>query len=433
MFREIMMRFLDSIGGPLALPRKQVVPLASVTIATAFNNLVGFVVNVVAAKKLGAEGFGVFSLAFSVATLAGAVGDFGFNLAMIRLFNKYQAEPEKQTMVLGTALSLKGMLFALLAVTCLPLSSFLAWSLGVGSVNSKLFAIALITGGFLFIWTYLQSYLQAHRSFKQLTGYILAYCGLRLASLLVAYKLFPEDPLAWLAATYTVPVFVLTLVGMAPKGREAIAVTLRQSGASLSMLREMLHYSKWVALSGISYIAMPYLARFILAVRASLEEVGIFSAGMTFTVAFTTLNTAIRAVLFPQVTALEGQEQIGRYLSRLTRIAPYYAVLAVLGIAGLGSLQWFVLGEEYRRALPVFLVTAGAFAAVVFLGLGTMLVHTMMRPQVDAWVNIVRLGLMVLLASILVPSFHALGAAVAYAVPVLAGEVWMFWYVKCRR
>jgi O-antigen/teichoic acid export membrane protein len=78
------------------------------------------------------------------------------------------------------------------------------------------------------------------------------------------------------------------------------------------------------------------------------------------------------------------------------------------------------------------LVTAGAFAAVVFLGLETMLVHTMMRPQVDAWVNVVRLGLMVLLASILVPSFHALGAAVAYVVPVLAGEVWMFWYVMHR-
>lgn len=425
-----MTRFWDSIVAPLALSRKQAVPLASVTVATAFNNLVGFVVNVIAARKLGAEGFGVFSLAFSIATLAGAVGDFGFNLTMIRLFNKYQAEPEKQALVLGTALSLKGMLFALLAVTCLPLSGFLAWSLGAGSVNSKLFAIALITGGFLFIWTYLQSYFQAYRSFKQLAGYILAYSGLRLACLLVAYKLFPEDPLAWLVATYTVPVLMLVLVGVVPKGREAIAVTLMQPGASLNIVKEMLSYSKWVALSGIAYIAMPYLAKFILAVRASVEEVGIFSAGMTFTVAFSTLNTAVRAVIFPQATALEGREQVRRYLGRLTQIAPYYAVLTVLGIVCLGSLQWAVLGEEYRAALPVFLVTAGALATVVFLGLGTMLVHTMMRPQVDAWVNVVRLGLMVLLASVLVPSFHALGAAVAYALPVLVGEVWMFWYVR---
>jgi len=78
----------------------------------------------------------------------------------------------------------------------------------------------------------------------------------------------------------------------------------------------------------------------------------------------------------------------------------------------------------------VFLVTAVAFAVVVFLGLGTMLVHTMMQPQVNAGVNVVRLGLMVLLGFILVRSFHALGAAVAYAVPLLIGEVWMFRYVR---
>ena len=53
-----------------------------------------------------------------------------------------------------------------------------------------------------------------------------------------------------------------------------------------------------------------------------------------------------------------------------------------------------------------------------------------MKPQIDAWVNVGRLGLMVMLAFMLAPSFHALGAAVAYAVPVLVGEIWMFQYVK---
>ncbi len=423
-----MMRFWDSMVAPFTLSRKQVVQLTSVTIATAFNNLVGFVVNVVAAKKLGVEGFGVFSLAFSVATLAGAIGDFGFNLAMIRLFNKYQANPEKQTMILGTALGLKGALFALLAVTSLPLSSFLAWSLGVGSVNSNLFAIALITGGFLFIWTYLQAYLQAYRSFKQLTGYILAYCGLRLACLLVAYKFFPEDPLAWLAATYTAPLFVLTLIGVAPSGREAIAILFKHPDASLGIFRELLNYSKWVAISAIAYTAMPYLVRFILAVRGSVEEVGIFSAGMTFTVAFSTLNTAIRAVLFPQVTAFREQ-QIRRYSARLSRVAPYYVAFAIVGITALGLLQWSLLGKEYREALPVFLVTSGALATVIFLGLATMLVHTLMKPHVDAYTNIFRL-MATALFCLLISPLNALGAAAVYGVVLVIGELGMLLYLR---
>ena len=52
----------------------------------------------------------------------------------------------------------------------------------------------------------------------------------------------------------------------------------------------------------------------------------------------------------------------------------------------------------------------------IFLGLGTMLVYNEMKPQIDAWVN-GKARLMVMLAFMLVPSFHALGAAVAYACP----------------
>lgn len=426
------MKLLDWVLASLSLSRRHVISITSVTGAAIANSLVGFVVNVAAAKNLGAEGFGLFSLAFSVATMAGVIGDFGFDLTTIRLFNKYQAEPEKQTMVLGTALSFKTLLFASLVLTCLPIGGLLATSLGVGSTGSELFAIAIITGGLLFFWTYLMSYLQSYRSFKQLTRYILGYAVLRVVCLAVAYVVFPENLQAWLVATYTIPAALLILVGVVPKWLKVVPIAFKQPGASLSILKEMLNYSKWVALSVIAFTAIPYVVRFILAIRASVVEVGIFSAGMTFTMAFTTLNSALRAIIFPQVTALKGQEQMKRYLARLKMIAPYYAIVAVLCIIALGFLQWFILGEEYRAALPVFVIAVGAFAIVVFLGLGTMLVHTMMKPEIDALTNVGRLCLVVILALLMIPSFKALGGAIAYVVPLLIGEILMYSYVKQR-
>jgi len=405
-------------------------PLFFVTAATVTNNLVGFIANIVAARELGVEGFGMFSLAFATATMIGAIGDFGFNLTMIRLFNKYQKDPEKQTVVLGTALSFKVLLFIFIVTTCWPLGSLLAQFLRVGSTETELFTLAVLTGGLLFFWSYLESYLESYRSFEKLTAYIFAFAAARFVCLLIAYSLSPENPLAWLVATYTIPVTIIILAGVVPKGHKLISITIKQLDISFQMLKEVLSYSKWVALSSIAYISLLNILRYILAICGSTAEVGIFSAGITFAMAFSMLNTSVRMVLFPKVTAFETSERMNSYLTRICRVAPYYLVFAAAGIGVLGIGQWFILGSEYKIALPVFLVTASALAVVIFLGLGTMLLHTMMKPEIDALVNVGRFGLMVLLAFILIPQFQAFGAAIAYAVTILAGELLMFRYGK---
>ena len=95
-------------------------------------------------------------------------------------------------------------------------------------------------------------------------------------------------------------------------------------------------------------------------------------------------------------------------------------------------MHWLLLGGEYRTALPVFLVTSGALAGVSFLGFRTMILHSLMRPEVDAYVYVIRLALTALLAYALVPDFRAPGAAVAYGLPLLIGEGYMSWYVARR-
>lgn len=413
--------------------QKNLIHLISVAGATAINNLVAFAIHIWAARVLGAEGFGVFSLALSVAMLTGAIGDLGLNLTVIRLFNKYKDEPEMQTQLFGSVFGFKVLLFALVALASQPLGGFLALRLGVGS-ESGLLSIALITGGLLFFWTYLQSYLQSHHSFTQLTVYNIAYAGLRLVSLAVSYALFSNSPLTWLVATYTGPVLLLFIVGVLPKAHEPLVTALARPQQSLAILKEGLNYSKWVALSSIAYISMPYVVRFVLAIRASLEDVGIFSAGMTFTMAFTTLTTALQAVFFPQVTALEGEEKMKKYLRKLRDIAPYYLGFATAGIVALAFLQWFVLGVEFRAALLVFIVTAGAFAISVLIYLATMLLHTMMRPDVDAIIDVLRLALLVPLTFLVAGNFGALGVAVVYgSVSILGGICKYVWLVEMIR
>jgi len=275
-------------------------PLLYVTIATIVNNLVNFIVQIVAARSLGVRDFGVLSLAFSVTLLTGAIGEFGLNLATIRLFNKYSGESKAQEILLGSVLLFRIAIFVALLVASVPTGRFLLRRLGVNDDgNWLLFAVALATGGLLFFWTYLQSLFQSYKQFHRLAVYTILYSGLRLIALAATYALIGGRLLTWLLAIYTIPTAILLGVGLIPRCGKLVGAAVLAPHSSIAALKEAVAYSKWVALSGIAYIAMSYLARFILAVRSSVEEVGIFSAGMTFTMAFTTLNTAIRAVLFP--------------------------------------------------------------------------------------------------------------------------------------
>jgi len=195
---------------------------------------------------------------------------------------------------------------------------------------------------FASFWNYLQTLFQCYRDFNKLAIYILLYSCLRVAILPVVYIIVGGGPLTWLLVIYTIPTAILFGVGIISRSGKSVVFSRAPLQATFTALKEILLYSRWIALSTIAYTSMPYVARFILTVHASVEDVGIFSAGMTFTMVFITLNTAMRSVLFPKVTSLEGQDQMKTYLKRLRKIAPYYFLVAVVVIIGLALLQWFI-------------------------------------------------------------------------------------------
>lgn len=401
-------------------------PLLYVTIATLINNLVNFGAQAMAARSLGVERFGVLSLAIALLFITATVGELGLDLTLIRLFNRKAGDEQAQKVLLGSVLLFRFALFFLLFLLAVPLAYLLVHGFTRGKFplspvqGQWLFICALFTGGLLFFWTFLQSVWQCFRSFAQLTLYLLLYAGLRLASLLVVYLRGSSDLLIWLLFIYTIPTLLLLVIAFVTRRRGLIKPATANLRVSVGALREVLSYSKWVALSAVAYTVMPYLIRFLLMARASVRAVGIFSAGMTFTLAFTSLNAAVRTVLFPQVTALERKKEMKGYLRKLTKIAPTYFIFALIGILLLGAVQWFLLGANYREAMPVFWVTSPVFALLLFIGMATMLLHTMMRPDLDAYVDTTRL-LVVALLSLLVAPLGVVAVATVYALCLLAG------------
>lgn len=400
--------------------------------ANVFNNLFTFVANLIFAKKFGPEYFGIFSLAISVMMIAYMIADMGFNLTMVRYFNLHAKDPKQQQQLLSSLLLLRLLLIIAFFLLAPLIGIQLIHGFKLSHAHVFLFSLAIASGGILSLWMYLQNFMQAHKQFAKLATYLFLYGVFRIACFGITYVALSKQLTADIAVgtLYTLPVVIIILIGLLPIIHYLFARGFPSVITASKIIKQALKYSKWVAISGICYGFLYRFVQVILATLSTQQELGILSAGFIFTVAFTTLNVAIKTVFFPYITGLSKIHDIGKHFSRLKKVLPYYILLVIVGIAFLSLIQLLFLDERYRHALPVFWISSAGLASTVFLGLISMLLHTLMRPEIDASVNIVRLIAVGILAYFLVPIWGAIGGAISYTAVLLLGEIYLILQVK---
>lgn len=400
--------------------------------ANVFNNLVVFLINIIVARKFGPDNFGIFSLAVSVMVAINLIVDIGINLTVVRFHNLYSGDEERQDVLLLSLLIWKvSAVFALILIS-LPLGILATRVFGLHQSHTVLFSLSVASAGIFGLWLFFQSYLQARKRFKKLAVYIALCAFLRLIcflSILIWLVSSINLPLAF-GSIYTGPLLIATGVGLFP-----VVIYLFKRGAPgfsiiKSNMLEILQYSKWVAIAGLCNSLIYRGVQFVLAIQTSKFELGIFSAGFVFTLAFTPLNVAVRTVFFPHVTAYKDKRDMIQHLGRMKKVFPYYVVFVIVSICCLAAIQIIFLGDQYAKALPVFLITSVALSFCIFMGLASMLVHTLMHPEIDAFTNIGRLIVSSLLVYLLAPSLGAIGGAFSYALPLVVGEILMVLYVR---
>lgn len=393
------------------------------TIAYALSSLMGFLITLLSARKLEVHTFGLFSLAYATTTWIAVIGDFGVGASMIRLYNKYKEDEEKQKAIISSAFLWELLIFLLIALTS-PLLTYL--SLKTLGLNPKeafpLFLISFLSGGLFILWMYYQEYLRAKERFFTLSLFVFMYSLLRGLLLLFVYFTYSQSPIAWLLISYTIPLLPL-LIFFLFKNLPSI-----YPFQGLTHTKEILDYSKWIAIASIAGSSILYVSRFILAKLSSLEEVGIFSAGVNLALGLGILYNGLYSFLYPKITAFE-KEQINKYLRLLRKISPLYLLASTLGILFLGFVLWYFLGERYAPAIPVFLIVSVLYTLSAFLGLISLILHTFMKPEVIAYVNIFRAMLAGALTYIFSPHLGAVGAALAYGLALVVGNVYMVFRV----
>ena len=416
------MNLLPRLVTRCGIPQSFLSSVACIMTANVVNNATIFAANIIIARNYGQEFFGLFSIAVNIALLTLSVSEFGMNYSMIRLYKKHSADPAKSRAVLLTNLYFKFLMLLILIVLGLVGGRIFAGVLMHDAGRGALAAIALASGGILGLWSFIRAYFQAVERFKAIAVQTIIYALLRmslLGSLLLWYSTTSEELL--LLTVYVIPLLIILWWGISQVKTRVTRFRI-ETREFFSAGAESIRYSWWIALTGISFVLIQQSLIYIVSIVGGVKEVALLSAGLVFTAVFSLINDAICQVLFSKLAGL-SPDRIGEYRRRLLRLAPMFALGSVLIIIALSTVMILFLGENYTRSLPIFWITGFGTALTACIGYYSMVMHTIQRPQIGAYVNFTTLVCFCLIGVILMKYVSLIAVVVAYVLALTGGEL----------
>ncbi len=272
--------------------------------------VLGVVYTIMAARLLGAEGYGVVSVGLALLSVLMVVGSFGIYGAIVRYVSKYAALNRFRTVRRVLRISFKYLLalalgFSLaLLVLAGPIATHIYHDPGLTNVFRT---VALI----LFLWIIFNGFQSVFQGFQRMRYILFAqvtYATLRIpiAIGLISAGFFATGALLGTAGGLIVAgafsLFFL-IPKVLPKSRSREAVDDR------GLSREVLSFAAPTWLGSVAVILLTYFGTLLLGYVVNMQEVGYYSAAFYISIFLVALPGVMAGALFP---ALSEQWTLGR-------------------------------------------------------------------------------------------------------------------------
>lgn len=397
-------------------------------LANVVNNGTNFIANIIIARMFGHEVFGLFSIAVNIALTTLTLSEFGMNLTMVRLYKLHDDNPARAKAIILWNYYFKWSMLLLLTVIAILLSRTLSDALMKRHDKALLVAMALIGGGVLGLWSYLKAFFQSKNLFNKIASLTFFYAFLRLIFLavFVGFSLNPVTELIF-SGVYLIPVFLTLLLGFylingTLNSAYIVKKDLFEAG------KEIISYSKWVAISAIAYSLFQRVIIFMAATYTDMTQVALVSAGFVFTGIISLINDSARQVLFPKIAQLKLTDLLD-YKKRIYKITPLYFIISIMLIGILSIVMIYTLGSKYQESLPIFWISGMGMLITTGIGFYTISIHTLQKPHIEAYINVGRL-LILLIVLFLLKTYGIMSMVWAYSIIIVLGEIIMSFYIS---
>lgn len=381
-------------------------------------------------RSLGAERFGIFSLAFVV------VGHFAiFELGLGRATTKFVAEAlargqtDKIEAIVGTSLTFVAVssvtagviliiLTPVLVERVLNVPFYLAWE------AKSVFYIAAVSMLFTLTTGTLSGVLEAYQRFDLVNA--LKVPSSMLSYIIPAVAVFFGGGLLIIVLLLVLKSFCVLLVyyylslKVMPSKKTCFAV-------DLALARSLFSFGGWIALHNGAVAVLLYLDRFLVGVFLTMAAVTYYTAAYELMSRSLIIPSSMMMVLFPTFSTLEVTDK--EKLQNLFIESLKYLTLTMGLIAGFicvfsREILFVWLGEDFATkstmVLQVFAI--GVFLSSLAWLTGTLL-QSIGKPRVVTIIHVLQVPLYILSTWALIKTMNIEGAALSWTARVLVSLV----------
>lgn len=306
--------------------------------------LVALIVQILLARILGPEAFGILAILLVVTNIADSIAQSGLGLALIQRKN---ADDKAYTTAFWLSLAIAVVLYAIVFLTAPALAAFYH----MNELASYLRIIAIVVF-FNSMNSIQRSYLQRAFDFQQLFCVnMFAVFASGIIGVASAYFGFG----IWALVAQTLSQSVLTCVAM------VVAVPWKPTAHfSMDEARELFEYGWKICITGVLGVLNTGVSELIIGKACSASDLGYYSNGRKYPIAAIGVMThAISNVLFPALSSIKNDAAALRMgLQRMLNlgtfiIAPISLLFAVLA----EPIVVLLLTDEWLPCVAIFQLT----------------------------------------------------------------------------
>lgn len=373
------------------------------------------------ARKLGAEGIGILTVAAVNMGLLAIVLDMGLATTLIRKLSLHvdQGDDEKAAGIFRRIFTFSVVVSGAMLVAAYYAAPYVARNYYGNEALVTPLRLAVI-GAFVYnIWNHVNGVLRALEKFKHIAVISIVSQTVRTGLILLfGYVMFFLDvKYAMLCNISQVAVAFIICSVFIPRRIYSI------KGAKPYPFREIFSYSGWMYLFHVLFTLFDRLDVLMLSYFRQEYEVGLYGIAYIMIRPFEMIPQTLNVVFLPKVSKYTKKHEIFRYFRNTLKITGLVAIVGLVSVFIAKPVIVAFYGAEFLPSVKLFQILVGAFVLLVILTPLSLVGHTINKPQVFVLWSIINLVLNFIGNIMFIPKYGAIGAAMVTLVSRVLGSL----------